>query len=183
MTMPNFLIVGAQKAGTTSLHYYLKQHPQIYMSPRRAALLRGHALGLLQAGAHDAPGHRPCGLPGAVRRACRRKGHRRDLSLVPPARSPHPHKTLHPRRQADRHLATRRTGRTPTFCTASGAGASRSSTLPSLRVEEERIKGNWGPLWHYKQKGFYYAQVKRYLDTFGRDLFRVWLYEDLRTNP
>ena len=35
MTMPNFLIVGAQKAGTTSLHYYLKQHPQIYMSPRK----------------------------------------------------------------------------------------------------------------------------------------------------
>ena len=35
MTMPNFLIVGAQKAGTTSLHYYLKQHPQIYMSLRK----------------------------------------------------------------------------------------------------------------------------------------------------
>lgn len=35
MTMPNFLIVGAQKAGTTSLHYYLKQHPQIYMRPRK----------------------------------------------------------------------------------------------------------------------------------------------------
>ena len=50
-------------------------------------------------------------------------------------------------------------------------------------MEEERIKGNWGPLWHYKQKGFCYAQVKRYLDTFGRDSFRVWLYEDLRTQP
>jgi hypothetical protein len=31
--------------------------------------------------------------------------------------------------------------------------------------------------------GLYYAQVKRYLDTFGRDQFRVWLYEDLRTEP
>ncbi|ACK72573.1 sulfotransferase [Gloeothece citriformis PCC 7424] len=27
--LPDFLIVGAQKAGTTSLYYYLKQHPQI----------------------------------------------------------------------------------------------------------------------------------------------------------
>src|ERR687894_3261543 len=35
MTMPNFFIIGAQKAGTTSLYYYLKQHPQIYMSPRK----------------------------------------------------------------------------------------------------------------------------------------------------
>ena len=33
MTLPNFLIVGANKAGTTSLHEYLKQHPQILMSP------------------------------------------------------------------------------------------------------------------------------------------------------
>ncbi len=31
MTMPNFLILGAQRTGTTSLHNYLKQHPQIFM--------------------------------------------------------------------------------------------------------------------------------------------------------
>lgn len=28
---PNFLIVGGAKAGTTSLHYYLCQHPNVYM--------------------------------------------------------------------------------------------------------------------------------------------------------
>jgi hypothetical protein len=32
MALPNFFIVGAAKAGTTSLHYYLDQHPQIGMS-------------------------------------------------------------------------------------------------------------------------------------------------------
>ncbi|MEM9803811.1 MAG: sulfotransferase [Cyanobacteria bacterium P01_D01_bin.56] len=30
---PTFLIIGVQKAGTTSIYNYLKQHPQIYMSP------------------------------------------------------------------------------------------------------------------------------------------------------
>lgn len=29
--LPNFLIIGSQKAGTTSLYHILKQHPQIYM--------------------------------------------------------------------------------------------------------------------------------------------------------
>src|SRR5215831_9169458 len=29
---PNFLIAGASKAGTTSLHDYLSQHPNIFMS-------------------------------------------------------------------------------------------------------------------------------------------------------
>lgn len=30
--LPNFLIIGAEKSGTTSLYYYLKQHPAIFMS-------------------------------------------------------------------------------------------------------------------------------------------------------
>jgi hypothetical protein len=33
MRLPNFFIVGAPKAGTTSLYQYLRQHPQVYMSP------------------------------------------------------------------------------------------------------------------------------------------------------
>jgi hypothetical protein len=31
--VPNFLVVGAPKAGTTSLYHYLDQHPAVYMSP------------------------------------------------------------------------------------------------------------------------------------------------------
>lgn len=33
MTLPNFIIFGVQKAGTTSLYNYLCEHPQVYMSP------------------------------------------------------------------------------------------------------------------------------------------------------
>jgi len=32
MTLPNFIIIGAYKSGTTSLHRYLQQHPDIFMS-------------------------------------------------------------------------------------------------------------------------------------------------------
>jgi hypothetical protein len=32
MALPNLFIIGAAKAGTTSLHYYLDQHPQVQMS-------------------------------------------------------------------------------------------------------------------------------------------------------
>jgi len=35
MREPNFFIVGAPKAGTTSLYHYLNQHPDIYMSPMK----------------------------------------------------------------------------------------------------------------------------------------------------
>ncbi len=35
MALPNLFIIGAAKAGTTSLHGYLDQHPQIQMSQRK----------------------------------------------------------------------------------------------------------------------------------------------------
>ncbi len=31
--LPNFLVVGAAKAGTTAIYHYLQQHPQIYLTP------------------------------------------------------------------------------------------------------------------------------------------------------
>lgn len=33
MPLPTFIIVGVQKAGTTSIYNYLRQHPQVFMSP------------------------------------------------------------------------------------------------------------------------------------------------------
>jgi len=35
MTLPNFLVIGAAKGGTTSLYQYLRQHLDIYMSPMK----------------------------------------------------------------------------------------------------------------------------------------------------
>jgi hypothetical protein len=34
-TLPNLLIIGARKGGTTSLHNYLSLHPQIFMSRQK----------------------------------------------------------------------------------------------------------------------------------------------------
>jgi hypothetical protein len=33
MTWPNFLVVGASKSGTTTIHQLLSEHPQVYMCP------------------------------------------------------------------------------------------------------------------------------------------------------
>jgi hypothetical protein len=35
MPLPTFFIIGAAKAGTTSLHYYLEQHPEVGMSSNK----------------------------------------------------------------------------------------------------------------------------------------------------
>ncbi len=31
--LPNFIVVGANKGGTTSIYHYLRQHPEVYLSP------------------------------------------------------------------------------------------------------------------------------------------------------
>jgi hypothetical protein len=33
MTLPNFIVIGAGRAGTTSTYHYLRQHPDVFMSP------------------------------------------------------------------------------------------------------------------------------------------------------
>ena len=46
MALPNLLIVGAAKSGTTSLHNYLNQHPSIFMcSPKEPHFLINKQIG------------------------------------------------------------------------------------------------------------------------------------------
>ena len=33
VTLPNFVVIGAAKAGTTALYWYLAEHPGVFMSP------------------------------------------------------------------------------------------------------------------------------------------------------
>jgi hypothetical protein len=40
--LPSFLVIGANKSGTTSLYSYLAQHPQIYMSPVKEPMFFTH---------------------------------------------------------------------------------------------------------------------------------------------
>lgn len=41
--LPNFFLAGAPRAGTTSLHFYLGQHPQVFMSPIKEPMFFGAA--------------------------------------------------------------------------------------------------------------------------------------------
>lgn len=53
MTVPNFLVIGAARSGTTALYNYLKQHPQIFMCPIKEAGFFAFEQDLLDSGAPD----------------------------------------------------------------------------------------------------------------------------------
>ena len=48
----------------------------------------------------------------------------------------------------------------------------------ALKEEKNRKKCNWVFGWHYSSVGFYYKQVKAYLDNFGQ--VKIYLFDDLK---
>ena len=55
--LPDFLLVGAPKAGTTALHAALAQHPELYLSPIKEP--KYYLCGDSPPPAYTGPGRRP----------------------------------------------------------------------------------------------------------------------------
>lgn len=189
MTLPNFLIVGAAKAGTTSIHAYLKQHPEVFLStpkePRFFAL-EGQTLDFqgptpiinrtsvttwedYQALFAGAEGKTAVGEastiylsdPSSVNRIQHYLGQPKIIAILRNPVSRAYSSYLHLVRDGQETLSFEK----------------------ALEQEDERISNNWPPLWHYRQRGFYHDQVKRYLEAFGPEQVKVLLFDDLRQNP
>lgn len=189
MTRPNFFVIGAQKAGTTSLYYYLRQHPEVFMSPvkephffvaygakkgkfsgpsrnltpRITTLERYEAL---FGGATDekAIGEASPTYLYVPEVAGRIKRYAPEAKLAAVLRNP-------AERAYSAYLHTVRSGREPL------------SFAEALAEEEQRVREGWHHIYHYRNRGFYHGQVKRYFDLFGPGQVRVHLYEDLSEDP
>jgi len=191
MTLPNFLIIGAMKAGTTSLYSYLAQHPQIYMSPVKEPRFfapeaqSGSSCGsdrdtndyayVDQLDAYcalfsDVSGEIAIGeasplyiySPQAPEQI---QHHIPDVKLIAILRDP-------AERAFSHFMHVWRSGREPF-----------DDFAEALAAEEHRIQTNWSTLWHYRQRGFYGEQLTRYFDRFSSSQIKVFLSEDLRLHP
>lgn len=188
MTMPNFLIIGAAKAGTTALYHYLKQHPQIYMSPvkePRFFAFEGQKLDFqgplgeeinrssvtdikdyqaLFEGVSDqtAVGEASTEYLRSPKAPKQIWHHIPDIKLIAILRDPVE------RAHAAYLMHIREGWETLDFAQA-------------LQEEETRIRNNWS-FGHYATAGFYYTPLKRYFDMFDRSQIKVYLYEDLTSN-
>ena len=191
MTMPNFLIIGAQKSGTTSLYAYLKQHPQIFMShlkePRFFAFegekpnFRGPGdQELYENIVGDIEAYRTLFEGVSKEKAIG------EASVVYLYISSAPERIRH-YIPGVKVIAILRNPVERAYSAFLHLTRDRKEPLRdfarALRAEEERIRNNWGPIWHYRQVGFYYVQLKRYFETFEREQIKVYLYEDLNDDP
>jgi hypothetical protein len=189
MTLPDFLIIGAQKAGTTALYHYLKQHPQIYMSPVKEPHFFTYEGEKLDSQGPDRWLTRPITKIAAYRALF--QGVLNGM-VVGEASPSYLYSSKAPERiwqyipnvkliAVLRHPVDRAYSNF-LHCTQY-VPEPLTDFAQALREEEARIRNNWSFLWHYQQKGFYYVQLKRYFNLFERDQIKVYLYEDLKTNP
>ena len=190
MTMPNFLIIGAAKSGTTALYQYLKQHPQIYMSPVQDPeffSFEGEQLNFCGPGVTintssitNIEAYRRL-FQGVSKEIA--IGERSALCLYIPKAAerikhyiPHAKLIAILRNPVDRayssfmHLI--RDNREPI-----------TDFYQAIEAEEDRIRNNWGFLWRYQDLGFYFIQLKRYFDLFDQDQIRIYIYDDFCTRP
>ncbi|MBW2608846.1 MAG: sulfotransferase domain-containing protein [Deltaproteobacteria bacterium] len=186
--IPNFLIVGAAKSGTTSLYKYLGQHPDIFMPEwKELSFFTGDPFG---------PLHR-------VKKAeyyWRVFAKARKYSAVGEASTSYLYDQDAPRLIKDvlGLIKIFIVLRNPVDMSYSlynhqvrKEGETSVTFEAALEVEENRRKDpmfkkqcyGWHANYDYYHRGLYYEQVKRYLDIFGKDNVMIFLFEELVSDP
>lgn len=181
--LPNFIIVGAPKAGTTSLYHYLSEHPQVFMSePKevnyfsreeieaqglyydsfKAKTLSEYEQLFASVTDEKAVGEGSVSYLFYTQTPAKIKAAIPDVKIIILLRDP-------VERAFSHYLMDYRMG------------------LVDLPFEEIVYKkGNNKRLDLYYQQyvelGLYHEQVKRYFDLFGEKQVKIYLQEDLRSN-
>lgn len=185
--MPDFLIIGAAKSGTTSLYYYLMQHPNIFMPKNKEPMFftfEGEKLDIYHF-------EGPLDLPDVVtniedylrlfKNASpeQKIGEASTLYLYDP-QTPKRIKHYIPnskliailRNPVDRAYSNyqhyRTVNREPL-----------ASFSQAIKAEEFRMRENWYKSYLYIDAGYYSKQILNYLNYFPIQQFKFFLFEDL----
>jgi len=188
--LPNFLVVGAEKCGTTSLYQYLKQHPDVYLPAKKELHYFTYAdIGTIARG----PGESDilafaCATEEEYELHYRGAGPHLAVGEVSPSyfyfsqvsericsELDHPKIIIMLRNPIDKahsqymHLVRDNKEKLPLF--------------DALMAEQERIEAGWGPLWRYTESCLYSARISKYLEVFGEGHVKIGLFEELTKDP
>jgi hypothetical protein len=169
MTLPNFLVIGAAKSGTTSLYEYLRQHPDVFMSAVKETNWFAYE------------GQRE--MSYSVRTAGE---YERLFDGVTAERaigeaSPQYMKSA----VAAERIAATLSGVRLVAILRDPIDRAYSGYLHSLREAMERrsVDEAMQPGSRFVDQGLYHPQLSRYFERFDRGWIKVILYEDLQEDP
>ncbi len=179
MKLPTFLVVGIEKAGTTSIYQYLNQHPQVYMSPVKETNFLERDWENFQ------------GKPNPKRidtweKYCNLFNNVQDEIAIGEVS---PNYLFHYQSSSDRiikyvpDVKMIAILRNPVDRAYSDylMHLRDSINVEKVRSLTEQVKFHADTSFTIK-KGFYYTPVKYYFDTFGKERVKIYLYNDLSEN-
>ena len=184
--LPNFLIIGASKCGTTALYYYLKQHKDISFPTLKEPK---YFSSIFQKFPHKGIGDESVDLYAIKTLKEYKKLFKKISNIRVGEASPDTmyfYKNTIPRiketlgdipiiimlrnpveRAFSAYMYLRRDSR------------EKLSFREALEIEEHRLENNWDFIWAYKKAGLYHNQIKPFLENFSN--VKIVLQEDLRS--
>ena len=191
MALPDFLLLGAPKAGTTALHVALAGHPQVCMSDVKEPkyfLVDGP----------PPTGGGPGDAKTYSEYVWRREDYEQLWQHAEPGQLRGESTTLY-LQDPEAHLRIRRTVpkarviavlRDPVDRAHSNWSHLRSAGLEPVAdfpracmLGERRAADGWGPFWRYLEIGRYGGQLEHLYSVFPREQVLVLLYRELREEP
>jgi hypothetical protein len=181
--LPNFLIIGAPRSGTTTLYESLKHHPQIFLSPVKEPMFflmegdtKEYVGPLIPKGIRDIEAYRSLFRDVREEKAV---GEASPCYLFSPKAPPKikkyiPHvKIIALLRNPYSHYLLNRMGQIEPL----------SDFREAVAAEKERIRKGWFIYWCYQGMGYYGRQIERYFSNFNPNQFCFFLLEDLIHSP
>ncbi len=184
--LPNFIVIGAAKAGTTALYWYLAEHPMVFMSPLKETNYFAYGLdadGRLLYGNPEVH-HFPVTSRADYERLFAEAGRALAIGEASPIylECPQAATRIHELLPGSRIICAIR----------HPVDRAYSDYLMYLRSRGRRLDpdrdlsptAEWArPDSHWMRIGNYHDQLLRYFQAFPRDRIHVFLFDDLKRSP
>jgi len=190
MRLPNFVVIGAPKCGTTSLHHYLSQHPEVYVPKRKELHYFSYAhMQRFAAGPGDAHILKPlCATRQAYEKHYEKAGIQSAVGDISPSYLYYAEVSERIKAELGRPkiVVVLRDPIDKAFSQYMHLVRDNRETLSfydALMAEKQHERDGWAALWRYSESSLYAAKLKRYLDDFGIDRVKILLFAELSRNP
>jgi len=178
---PNFFVVGAPRAGTTSLYEYLKQIPEVYVSPiKEPHFFTVYYRSMLP----KKPIHEKAKYLDLFKNVQKEKAIG-DFSVSYLADPEVPNKIKKDIPYAKIIILIRNPIERAfsNYLGLLNMGLEQQSFIERIKEEQKLIEKNIHGEAYVLEPGFYYKHIKRYNDVFGSKQVKVFLFEEFSKNP
>jgi hypothetical protein len=185
--LPNFIIVGAAKSGTTSLFHYLKQHPEVFVPAKKEGMFFSNMAGNFKGPRNEIYNNEVIKTLDIYKLLFSGVLNEKAIGDISPDYLYYYEESIRNIKNILGNevkiiiiLRTPIEGAYSRYLHQARDGTETLSFEDALKKEDLRKSQNWAWFWRYTHVYYYYNQVEAYLDNFRQ--VKIYLYDDLRND-